>query len=92
MAVTFKIPEHVTERIEKAMAITGAASKTQYIIQHILRVSNDIIEKDELLSLTEDDAKNIMKRINEPGKPTKAFEQSASKYNEMFPTKESRGL
>jgi uncharacterized protein (DUF1778 family) len=67
--ITARLPRAKREIIERAAAVYGA-TVNQFIVQTALDRAGEILEREELLRLSERDAKTFLAALENPPEPT----------------------
>ncbi len=81
--VTARIPASIKERLQKAADLTGA-TLNQFLIRAALKEAEEVISKEQVIHLSEEDADRIFTLIDNPPPPNAHLKKAISKHRIFF--------
>jgi uncharacterized protein (DUF1778 family) len=80
--ITARIPHANRVLIERAAAIYGA-SLNQFVVQSALDRAGEILQREEMLRLTENDARKFLDALENPPPPSAALIEALQAHNRL---------
>src|SRR4051812_16932307 len=80
--ISARVAKHVQERLEAAAEWRGVPVNS-FVIEAALREADQIIERERIIRLTEDDARFIIRLMEKPPGPTPAFRKAAKLHRKL---------
>lgn len=77
--ITARLPAHIKDKLQQAAEIEGA-TLNQFLVQSALDRALDIIERERVINLSYDDAKNFFENIENPPAPNKKLCEAVARY------------
>ena len=79
-----RLPKMQKQLFEKAAALGGYRSLTDFIIQTVQEKAKEIIQEREQIIASERDSEIFFKEITKPEGPNKSLRQAADEYKSQF--------
>lgn len=81
--VSAEIPDHLHARIEEAATWKGM-TVSSFIADAVAREADQVIEKERLIKLSQEDAELILSLLDSPPQPNAALQQAAQLHKKLL--------
>lgn len=79
--ITARIDSDTQEILKKAAALAGVSSINSFVLNAALEKAKQLIEREQMLKLTQEDAILLMQALDEPTTTNSALQQAAKDYH-----------